>query len=92
MNRQLRQSLSGVAAAAVLACGTVANAADALGAADLNADGNLSLAEVQAVAPRLARRFPDVDKNGDGQLSAKELRDYRHAIFDRGRHTRQGTP
>lgn len=53
-------------------------------AVDLNGDGQLSLDEVQAKAPRLAERFNDLDKNKDGQLSKDELRAGGH------RHKRQG--
>jgi hypothetical protein len=42
-------------------------------AADTNKDGTLSLDEVQANMPRMADRFSQIDKDGNGQLSKEEL-------------------
>jgi Ca2+-binding EF-hand superfamily protein len=42
-------------------------------AADVNADGQLSLDEVQARMPRLADRFATLDTDKNGQLSKEEL-------------------
>jgi hypothetical protein len=41
--------------------------------ADTNADGQLSLDEVQAKMPRLAERFSTLDTDKNGQLSKEEL-------------------
>ncbi|MEO8063402.1 MAG: EF-hand domain-containing protein [Pseudomonadota bacterium] len=41
--------------------------------ADVNADGQLSLDEVQAKMPRLADRFATLDTDKNGQLSKEEL-------------------
>jgi len=49
--------------------------------ADTNADGQLSLDEVQAKMPRLAERFAALDTDKNGQLSKDELR-----------HGRPGSP
>lgn len=42
-------------------------------ALDTDGDGALSLAEVEAGAPRLARRFAGLDADGDGRLTPGEL-------------------
>jgi Ca2+-binding EF-hand superfamily protein len=44
-----------------------------LKAIDANGDGQLSRAEVDAKAPRLAKRFDAIDTNKDGYLSKEEL-------------------
>jgi hypothetical protein len=41
--------------------------------ADINSDGQLSLAEVQAKMPRLADRFTTLDTDKNGELSMEEL-------------------
>jgi hypothetical protein len=46
--------------------------------ADTNADGQLSLDEVQAKMPRLGSRFSDLDKDKNGMLSKEELAQGRH--------------
>lgn len=48
--------------------------------ADINGDGQLSLDEVQANAPRLADHFTAIDKDKNGMLSKDEL--------SRGKHKR----
>lgn len=45
-----------------------------LRAADTNQDGKLDLNEVTLAFPRLAARFSQLDKNGDGFLTPDELR------------------
>jgi Ca2+-binding EF-hand superfamily protein len=46
----------------------------ARGAAD---DGGLTRAEAERRAPRLARHFEAIDSNGDGRISAREIRAWR---------------
>lgn len=43
-------------------------------AADVNADGQLSLDEAQAKMPRLAERFQELDTDKNGLLSKEELK------------------
>jgi Ca2+-binding EF-hand superfamily protein len=47
-------------------------------AADSNADGQLSLDEVQAKMPKMAERFGTLDKDKNGFLSKSELQRPRH--------------
>jgi Ca2+-binding EF-hand superfamily protein len=47
-------------------------------AADTNADGQLSLDEVQAKMPKMAERFGTLDKDKNGFLSKAELQRPRH--------------
>ncbi len=47
--------------------------------ADTNGDGNISRAEAETNAPRLAKKFDAIDANRDGQLTQDELRAYREA-------------
>jgi Ca2+-binding EF-hand superfamily protein len=47
--------------------------------ADVNADGQLSLDEVQAKMPKLAERFSTLDKDKNGFLTKSELQRPRHA-------------
>lgn len=44
-------------------------------AADKNADGQLDLAEAQAGMPRVAQKFQQLDRDGNGLLSRQELRE-----------------
>lgn len=44
--------------------------------ADANGDARLSRAEATAM-PRLARAFDEIDRDGDGQLNAEEVRAWR---------------
>ena len=43
------------------------------------ADGGLTRAEAERRAPRLARHFEAIDTDGDGRLSAREIRAWRKA-------------
>lgn len=45
-----------------------------LRAADSNGDGFIDRAEAQAGLPRIARRFDQIDGDGDGRLSPDELK------------------
>src|SRR5499426_1774949 len=54
-------------------------------AADADRDGLLSRAEVARALPRLAARFDEIDRNGDGSLSPDELRAWRRASTARYR-------
>jgi EF hand len=68
-----------VSAAGLVLCGLAAPLAATaqegrFAAADADRDGLLSRAEVQRSLPRLAVRFDEIDRNGDGALSPEELR------------------
>jgi hypothetical protein len=45
--------------------------------ADTDGDGMISRAEAEKNAPRLAKRFDQIDANKDGKLTQDELRAYR---------------
>ena len=45
--------------------------------ADANGDGAISRAEAEKHAPRLAKKFDQIDLNKDGKLTPDELRAYR---------------
>ncbi len=51
---------------------------------DNNSSGGLSLAEVSAARPLLAKYFDRLDRNSDGQLTTDEL-----FVFGRGAHGRR---
>lgn len=44
-----------------------------LRAADSNQDGYIDRAEAEAGLPRVARRFDEIDSDGDGRLASAEL-------------------
>jgi Ca2+-binding EF-hand superfamily protein len=48
-------------------------------AADKDRDGSITLAEAQTGMPTLAANFTSVDANGDGKVSADELKAYTKA-------------
>ena len=47
--------------------------------ADTDGDGAISRAEAEKNAPRLAKKFDQIDANKDGKLTQDELRAYREA-------------
>jgi Ca2+-binding EF-hand superfamily protein len=47
-------------------------------------DGGLTRAETERRAPRLARHFEAIDANGDGRISAREIRAWRKVGGRRG--------
>ncbi|MDG2525282.1 EF-hand domain-containing protein [Stenotrophomonas sp. HITSZ_GD] len=53
----------------------LAQAAERFRAADTNHDGQISRAEADASLPRIAKRFDQLDADGNGQLSADEFRE-----------------
>ncbi len=59
--------------------------AERMRAADTNADGMLSRAEVQASLPGLAARFDTIDANADGNITFAEMRAARPAYGRGGR-------
>jgi Ca2+-binding EF-hand superfamily protein len=54
-----------------------ANAAERFKHADIDGDGAISRAEAEKNAPRLAKKFDQIDSNKDGKLTQDELRAYR---------------
>ena len=56
-----------------------ARAAERFKHADTDGDGAISRAEAEKNAPRLAKRFDQIDSNKDGRLTQDELRAYREA-------------
>jgi Ca2+-binding EF-hand superfamily protein len=56
-----------------------ARAAERFKHADTDGDGAISRAEAEKHAPRLARKFDQIDSNKDGKLTQDELRAYREA-------------
>ncbi len=56
-----------------------ASAAQRFKHADTDGDGAISRAEAEKHAPRLAKRFDQIDSNKDGKLNQDELRAYREA-------------
>ena len=54
-----------------------AKAAERFKHADTDGDGAISRAEAEKNAPRLAKRFDQIDSNKDGRLTQDELRAYR---------------
>ena len=62
-----------------------AKAAERFRHADTDGDGAISRAEAERHAPRLAKRFDQIDANKDGKLTQEELRAYRES-----RHSRKG--
>ncbi len=55
---------------------------------DTNHDGQISKAEAEANAPRLAEHFNEVDSNHDGLISAEELQAF-HVAQDEKRHEKR---
>jgi len=47
-------------------------------------DGGLTRAEAERRAPRLARHFDAIDSDGDGRITAREVRAWRRAKSARG--------
>jgi Ca2+-binding EF-hand superfamily protein len=66
--------------------GRQAKAAERFQHADTDGDGAISRAEAEKHAPRLAKKFDQIDGNKDGKLTQDELRAYREAR--RGRERR----
>jgi len=60
-----------------------AKAAERFKHADANGDGAISRAEAEKGAPRLAKKFDQIDTNKDGQLTQEELRAYRESKRNR---------
>jgi Ca2+-binding EF-hand superfamily protein len=56
-----------------------AKAAERFRHADTDGDGAISRAEAEKHAPRLAKKFDQIDSNKDGKLTQDELRAYREA-------------
>ncbi len=56
-----------------------AKAAERFRHADADGDGAISRAEAEKHAPRLAKKFDQIDANKDGKLTQDELRAYREA-------------
>ena len=56
-----------------------AKAAERFRHADTDGDGAISRAEAEKNAPRLAKKFDQIDANKDGKLTQDELRAYREA-------------
>ena len=56
-----------------------AKAAERFKHADADGDGAISRAEAEKHAPRLAKKFDQIDSNKDGKLTQDELRAYREA-------------
>jgi len=56
-----------------------AQAADRFRHADTDGDGAISRAEAEKHAPRLAKKFGQIDIDKDGKLTQDELRAYREA-------------
>jgi len=56
-----------------------AKAAERFRHADTDGDGAVSRTEAEQHAPRLARKFDQIDVNRDGKLTQDELRAYREA-------------
>jgi Ca2+-binding EF-hand superfamily protein len=54
-----------------------AKAAERFKHADADGDGAISRAEAEKHAPRLAKKFDQIDSNKDGKLTQDELRAYR---------------
>jgi len=54
-----------------------ARAAERFKHADTDGDGAISRAEAEKHAPRLAKKFDQIDSNKDGKLTQDELRAYR---------------
>jgi Ca2+-binding EF-hand superfamily protein len=48
-------------------------------AADQDGNGSLSRAEAEASMPRLAQNFDNMDANGDGQIGADEMHNFKSA-------------
>jgi Ca2+-binding EF-hand superfamily protein len=57
--------------------GRQAQAAERFRHADTDGDGAISRAEAERHAPRLAKKFDQIDSNKDGKLTQDELRAYR---------------
>jgi hypothetical protein len=56
-----------------------AKAAERFKHADTDGDGAVSRAEAEKHAPRLAKKFDQIDSNKDGKLTQDELRAYRES-------------
>lgn len=56
-----------------------AKAAERFRHADTDGDGAISRAEAEKHAPRLAKKYEQIDSNKDGKLTQEELRVYREA-------------
>jgi Ca2+-binding EF-hand superfamily protein len=56
-----------------------AKAAERFQHADTDGDGAISRAEAEKHAPRLAKKFDQIDSNKDGKLTQDELRAYRES-------------
>ena len=56
-----------------------AKAAERFKHADTDGDGAISRAEAEKHAPRLVKKFDQIDSNKDGKLTQEELRAYREA-------------
>ena len=56
-----------------------AKAAERFKHADTDGDGAISRAEAEKHAPRLAKKFDQIDSNKDGKLTQEELRAYRES-------------
>jgi Ca2+-binding EF-hand superfamily protein len=76
---------SGAFLLALSAAPIAAAQAGRFAAADADRDGHLSRAEVGRALPRLAARFDEIDRNGDGSLSPDELRAWQRASTGRNR-------
>lgn len=59
--------------------------------ADIDGDGELTLAEIQAAAPTFAANFQDMDTDANGKLSRDELKAYERANPGRSMEADQGT-
>lgn len=69
-----------------------AQAKESMRKLDTNQDQQISRAEAQQGAPRLAENFDKIDKNADGQITREEMRAARQAQQAARRDQRKAEP